>query len=137
MTRLLTMAAIGVLALGLSGCAALTQAHPADPTTTTTKPDLGLLPRQADGSLDTQTLVTWAEDGIRIVCDYDPQSDICTVGMRVVQLLATKGQDPRVILSAVLDAEDRYPVIRAHFRWLSDTLAHWIVLLTTPPPAPV
>lgn len=120
------------LCICLSAGCALLQPHPADPT----KADLSHLPRNADGSLNVQLLVTWIGDGVMVVCDYDPQSPVCTIGMNAVQVLATKGQDPRAVLGAALSLEDQFPIIRAWFRWFSDTLTNWIALLTAPP-APV
>lgn len=115
--------------LGTSACATV----PTHAKTPVGQALLDHLPKRPDGSLDVQELVNWTKDGINIVCDYDPTSQVCTVGMRVVQLLATKGQDPRVVLAAALEAEDQFPVIRAYTRWFTDTLTHWIALLTAAP----
>lgn len=122
MKRLLVL----VLALGLSGCAANQTPDVNAPQPTFVQKALDKLPKNADGTLNVSQLVNWAGDGIMVVCYADPQSAVCTVGMNAVQVLATKGQDPRVVLAAVLDLEDRFPVSRAYLRWLSDTLVNWI-----------
>lgn len=118
-----------LLALGLSGCAM--NPNP------TVRPDLAqtalaTLPKNPDGSLDVQTLVKWAGDGINVVCDYDSHSPVCTIGMNAIQVIATKGQDPRAVLATVLAIEDQSPSLRAWLRWLSDTLTKWIAVFMTP-----
>lgn len=94
-----------VLALGLSGCASFP-------------------PKTSDGKIDVQLLVEWAKDGLQPVCDWQPNSPTCTLGMQAIQIVASKGQDPAAVLAALTEAEDRWPVIKVYTHWLTALLSN-------------
>lgn len=85
-------------------------------------------PKTADGKLDVQKLVEWAKDGLQPVCDWQPNSPTCTLGMQAIQIVASKGQDPVAVLAALKEAEDQWPVIRAYTHWLVVLLMNTLFL---------
>lgn len=127
MTKLILACIIPVLLVS-SGCATTatvqTPTAPMMALTPAGQRALDLLPKNADGSVNIQLLVTWAGEGLQAYCQsaQNPREDVCTVGMNVIAVLGTKGQDPRALLAATLDAEDRFPIVRTWIHYISQWL---------------
>lgn len=75
-------------------------------------------PRNPDGSINVAILVQYAEQGIQADCQLMPGSSVCTVGTNVIAILKSKGQDPVAVLAALVDVEQRFPVIKPYVHWI-------------------
>ena len=74
------------------------------------------LPHNPDGSLDTKTLLQWAEAGIAADCAIQGASaDVCAIGLPAVTALESK--DPKDVRAGLIAITVQHPQTLVYLRW--------------------